>query len=64
MKSRDDAIIEIESPMVGVAFTHETEIEPILGRGKCTICKCDAYNSDSQHDGHCICGHLAADHAF
>jgi hypothetical protein len=40
--------------------------EPTKGWGKCNHwgCNCTAYCSDSNHDGHCICGHTAAEHAF
>jgi hypothetical protein len=33
-----------------------------MGWGACKECGCAAYFSDRQHDGHCICGHTAADH--
>ncbi|MGB8479223.1 MAG: hypothetical protein WCE63_10315 [Acidobacteriaceae bacterium] len=35
----------------------------MMGWGACTKCKCDGYVSDMQHDGHCVCGHTAADHS-
>jgi hypothetical protein len=33
-----------------------------MGWGTCKECGCAGYFSDRQHDGHCICGHTAADH--
>ena len=41
-----------------------SELASEEGQGKCNSCSCTAYVSDSAHDGHCICGHTAADHAF
>jgi hypothetical protein len=36
--------------------------ELFMGWGGCKVCSCDGYVSDMQHDGHCVCGHTAADH--
>jgi hypothetical protein len=40
----------------------EEKSDLFMGWGACKECGCAAYFSDRQHDGHCICGHTAADH--
>jgi hypothetical protein len=33
-----------------------------MGWGACKECSCSGFFADRLHDGHCICGHTAADH--
>ena len=65
MESTNQVVGSSELPQFGIIALDERAIHFVLGWGKCTVwgCSCKAYVSDMQHDGHCTCGHTAADHA-
>jgi len=65
MESTNQVVGSFGWPQFGMIAPDETAIHFVLGWGKCTVwgCNCTAYVSDMQHDGHCTCGHTAADHA-
>lgn len=47
---------------LGTLREAEEKSGPFMGWGPCKECGCNGYVPDRQHDGHCICGHTAADH--
>jgi hypothetical protein len=66
MKFPNQDVLDLELPETAILETIVTDeeiIQPNMGWGECSQCKCTAYVSDSQHDGHCVCGHTAASHA-
>lgn len=65
MKLTNQDVLDLELPENGILETFVTDdkyFQPKMGWGACSKCNCSAYLSDSAHDGHCVCGHTAANH--
>jgi hypothetical protein len=63
MSSSTYVLIDFDDKLeLGALRETEEKSGLFMGWGACKECGCAGYFSDRQHDGHCICGHTAADH--